>query len=130
MKTYKIITDERILRNPCKPCETVKEGNDIGHILKVMLDKSTDGVGLAANQVGIQKSVCLINVKEPIVLVNPEIVGKSGKFLYKEGCLSFPGEYIITERYKNIVVKTDNHKNLITFSSEPKEDMIGCGCVY
>ena len=37
------------------------------------LRKSKSGIGLAANQIGINKRVCVINVKEPIVLINPTI---------------------------------------------------------
>tara|TARA_Y100000593_G_scaffold46100_1_gene87619 strand:+ start:3300 stop:3731 length:432 start_codon:yes stop_codon:yes gene_type:complete len=107
----------------------VKEGERIGMILKAVLEKSKTGVGLAANQIGIQQRVCLINVKKPILLVNPRIVNKFDKFFYKEGCLSFPGDYVITERYKNIMVKADNHKDLLMFSSDTSEDMLECACV-
>ncbi len=117
------------MRSPCKPCKTIKEGKKIGVILKKVLEKSGTGVGLAANQIGIQQRVCLINVKKPILLINPKIVSQFDKFLYKEGCLSFPGDYVITERYKNIMVETDNHKNLLVFSSDTKEDELECACV-
>ena len=129
MKTYKIVKNRAKLRNPCKPCKSVKEGERIGMILKAVLEKSKTGVGLAANQIGIQQRVCLINVKKPILLVNPRIVNKFDKFFYKEGCLSFPGDYVITERYKNIMVEADNHKGLLMFSSDTREDMLECACV-
>tara|TARA_R100000808_G_scaffold24596_1_gene57080 strand:- start:4504 stop:5001 length:498 start_codon:yes stop_codon:yes gene_type:complete len=129
MKNYKIINDEKMLRTPCAPCRTIEEGEQVVNILLATLQKSSNGVGLAANQVGIQKSVCVINVKKPIALINPKIVGKYDKFLYKEGCLSFPGDYVTTERYKNIMVKADNHKDLLSFSSDTPEDMLECACV-
>ena len=129
MKTPKIVKDHTKLKNPCKDCISIEEGERIGKILKATLEKSSDGVGLAANQIGIHKKVCLINVKKPILLINPRIVSKFDKFYYKEGCLSFPGEYVITERYKNIMVKADNHKKLIQFTCGTPEDTLECACV-
>ena len=129
MKTYKIIKNKTKLQSPCDPCKTLSEGEQVGAILKSVLEKSQDGVGLAANQIGINKRVCLINVKKPILLINPKIVSKFDKFYYREGCLSFPGDYVITERYKNIMVKADNHKKLIQFTCGTPEDTLECACV-
>jgi peptide deformylase len=55
------------------------------------------GLGLAANQVGIPKKLCIIDIslkedKAPlIVLINPVIVEKEGAEEAEEGCLSIPG---------------------------------------
>ena len=50
------------------------------------------GVGLAAPQVGILKSVVTIDVGDgPMVLINPEILETSGEQTGDEGCLSVPG---------------------------------------
>ena len=71
---------------------------------------------MAANQIGINKKVCIINITEPIVLINPEIIEKSAeKFLFLEGCLSFDGESIKTIRHKSITVKADNHTSKLHF---------------
>ena len=35
------------------------------------------GFGLSANQIGVDKRMCVINIKEPMVLVNPKIVKRS-----------------------------------------------------
>ncbi len=54
------------------------------------------GIGLAAPQIGISKRLTVIDVsfqknpKDKIVLINPEIVEKSGKQVEEEGCLSLP----------------------------------------
>lgn len=54
------------------------------------------GVGLAAPQIGISKRLTVIDVsfqkdpKKKIVLINPEIVEKTGKHVAEEGCLSLP----------------------------------------
>jgi peptide deformylase len=52
------------------------------------------GVGLAANQIGVLKRVCVIQMPEdpePTVLVNLEITRKEGEREVTEGCLSLPG---------------------------------------
>ena len=111
-----IITDEnKLLKQKCEPCESIEEGEKIGaQLLKELSDK---GIGLAANQIGINKRVCVINVKDPVVLINPEIIEKSEeKFAFMEGCLSFPNETIKTQRHKWVKVKADNHTSTLYFS--------------
>ena len=67
------------------------------------------GVGLAANQIGINKRVCVVNVKKPIVLINPKIVEKSEEtFVFPEGCLSFPDVFLDVDRPESIVVKYED----------------------
>ncbi len=57
------------------------------------------GVGLAAPQIGISKRVFVADVGEgPFVMVNPEIVERSGEWEYDEGCLSVPGKFWEIER--------------------------------
>ena len=112
-----IITDKEQLKQKCEPCESIEEGEKIGAQLLKELTTSQGAIGLAANQIGINKRVCVINVKEPVVLINPEIIEKSEeKFAFMEGCLSFPGESIKTQRYKWVKVKADNHTSTLYFS--------------
>ena len=110
-----IITDKNKITQVCEPCESVEEGKEIGaQLLKEVGDK---GIGLAANQIGINKRVCVVNVKDPIVLINPEIIEKSeDKFAFIEGCLSFPKESIKTTRHKWVKVQADNHNHTLYFS--------------
>ena len=51
------------------------------------------GVGLAAPQIGVALKVIVIDVhaQEPIALINPEIIKRSGERRVDEGCLSVPG---------------------------------------
>jgi peptide deformylase len=50
------------------------------------------GVGLAANQIGVQKRLFVYDKGDgPHVVVNPVIVETSGEWVYDEGCLSVPG---------------------------------------
>ena len=126
-----IIKDKNKLQEKCSPV-SVKEGEEIGVRLLHELRESENGIGLAANQIGIQKRVCVVNVKEPLVLINPKIVEKSEeKFVFAEGCLSFPNDKIKTIRYQDIVVEADNHKGQLSFSANSKDinDAFECVCV-
>jgi peptide deformylase len=50
------------------------------------------GVGLAANQVGVQRRLFVYDIGEgPKVVLNPRIVESSGEWIFEEGCLSVPG---------------------------------------
>ena len=109
---------------------TVEEGYDIARKLFQILNKRGDGIGLAANQVGIDASVAVVNVKEPIVLINPEIVKKEEETRYYEGCLSFPKKGCHTKRYKVVEVKVDNMESNMTFGAGDTElDLLESVCV-
>ena len=70
------------------------------------------GVGLAATQVNYHQRLIVIDVSsdknEPIVLINPEIVTRSGEQLMEEGCLSVPEIYAEVSRDAEITVKAQN----------------------
>ena len=109
---------------------TVEEGYDIARKLFQILNKRGDGIGLAANQVGIDASVAVVNVKEPIVLINPEIIKKEEETRYYEGCLSFPKKGCHTKRYKIVEVKVDNMESNMTFGAGDTElDLLESVCV-
>ena len=127
-----IITEIKQLQLMCEEVKTVKEGEEIGAQLLKELTESTNGIGLAANQIGINKRVCVINVKEPLVLINPRISEQSKEqFMFAEGCLSFPGKHVRTGRYVEVTVETDNHEGKLKFSadSEAINDAFECACV-
>ena len=126
-----IIKDKTKLEEKCSPV-SIKEGEEIGVRLLHELRESENGIGLAANQIGINKRVCVINVKEPLVLINPKIVEKSKEqFIFPEGCLSFPDSKIKTTRHQDIVVEADNHEGKLSFSANSKDinDAFECVCV-
>ncbi len=109
---------------------TVQEGYKIATELFQILNKKGDGIGLAANQVGIDAQVAVVNVKEPIVLINPEIVSKEEEVRYYEGCLSFPKKGCHTKRYKTIEVKVDNIESNMTFGAgDTDTDLLESVCV-
>jgi peptide deformylase len=63
--------------------------------------------GLAASQVGVPLRVVVIGLpeEEDIVLVNPEVVRRTGEREVTEGCLSIPGYYGIVKRSEKVRVK-------------------------
>jgi len=67
----------------------------VSDMLETMYD--APGIGLAATQVNIQKQIIVIDVSkdknEPLCLINPVIIRKSGSEEMQEGCLSVPGIY-------------------------------------
>ena len=127
-----IVKDKSKLTIKCEPTN-IKDGEEIAIRLLHELRNSEDkGIGLAANQIGINKRVCVINVKEPLVLINPEIIERSEKeFIFPEGCLSFPNKKVRTKRNVSIKVKADNHESTLSFSADSKDinDAFECVCV-
>tara|TARA_B100000085_G_scaffold193932_1_gene177823 strand:+ start:86 stop:673 length:588 start_codon:yes stop_codon:yes gene_type:complete len=98
---------------------SVDEGLDIAKDLFNVLNERKDGIGLAANQVGIDASVAVVNVREPIILINPKIIKAWDEIPYYEGCLSYPKKGVQTERYKNIIIKTEQEESDWYFSGAP-----------
>ena len=84
----------------------------IGDMLETMYH--ANGVGLAAVQVGVLKRIVVIDVSEegnsPIILINPEIIDKSGSQTGDEGCLSVPGKSGQVTRAMKVKVKAFNEK--------------------
>lgn len=66
-----------------------------------------NGVGLAAPQVGVSLRVIVLGMPEEkdIVMINPEVVKKSGERLIVERCLSVPGYYGEVKRAESVTVK-------------------------
>ena len=85
---------------------SVEEGLAIAEELFQILNKRGDGIGLAANQVGIDAQVAVVNVIEPLVLINPKYIKKEFEIMYGEGCLSYPGQAIRTKRYRDVIIQT------------------------
>ena len=85
---------------------SVEEGLSIATELFQILNKRGAGIGLAANQVGIDAQVAVVNVREPLVLINPKIISKENEIPFYEGCLSYPGKGVHPKRYRAIVIST------------------------
>jgi peptide deformylase len=99
-----------VLKTPTEAVGDAKEvAGEVEEMARVMHEHK--GVGLAANQVGIAKRVCVINVEgEPgkdLVLVNPEIVEGRGSATAIEGCLSLPGLEMKVKRFEWVKVRAE-----------------------
>ena len=95
---------------------SVDEGLHIAKDLFTILAERKDGIGLAANQVGIDASVAVVNVREPLILINPVIKEQWDEIDYYEGCLSYPKRGVHTKRYKNIIIQTEQEESGWYFS--------------
>lgn len=97
-----------ILRKKAKPVSVIdRELKDLINDMTETL-KHAEGVGLAANQVGVLKRVCIIKAspeEEYTAYINPEIIKKSGTRYVQEGCLSFPEYNGIVKRSLNVTAK-------------------------
>jgi len=83
-------------------------------IVDIMLKHN--GLGLAANQVGLDARVFVMHNKdaEPFAVFNPQIIKSSNnKVLREEGCLSYPDLWMIVKRSEHIVVKFTNSRGKI-----------------
>ena len=95
---------------------SVEEGEKIAAELFKILATRKDGIGLAANQVGIDAAVAVVNVREPIVLINPKIISKEVEIPFYEGCLSYPGKGVNTKRYRDVIISTEQSESDWYFS--------------
>ena len=112
-----IIKDDSKLKEVCKPCKSVKEGEEIATHLLDTLNSAGNGIGLAAPQVHISKRIIIY--RDPLeesknndkkidinVLINPSYK-KDGDETNDdwEGCLSIPGMLGKVRRFKKIIFK-------------------------
>ena len=102
---------------------SVEEGEKIAAELFEILNKRKDGIGLAANQVGIDAAVAVLNIREPIVLINPKIISKENEIDFYEGCLSYPNKGVHTKRYRDVIISTAQSESDWYFSgaSQPTD---------
>jgi peptide deformylase len=113
----KIITDEKKLRQSTENVNDMKTISDIVSKLILVGKKLSIGyIGLAANQIGINKRVCILKFGNKINwIINPEIIKKSEKETeFPEGCFSIPKtlkDRIKINRPKSVKVKYTNENN-------------------
>ncbi len=126
MKRDIITYGHPVLREKSHPVKIVDEA--LKSLADDMLEAmhARQGVGLAAQQIGLTEAICVIDVppeadcdrdgvaqnpavKMPLVLINPRITHRSDtKVNRDEGCLSFPGIYVPVQRSQEIdLVYTD-----------------------
>lgn len=105
------LNGDEILRKTAREVEQVDD--KIRELLQDMLETmhKYNGVGLAGPQVGILKRVIVIDLydgNEPLLLVNPRIIKTKGEQKVEEGCLSFPNQYAVMIRPKEVTVEALN----------------------
>ena len=107
-----IIEPDAILRKTSETLEKVD--NELRGLMDDMLETmyAAPGIGLAAVQIGVLKRLIVIDIsrekekKNPLFLINPEIIYKSkNTSVYEEGCLSLPGYFAEIERPAECKIK-------------------------
>ncbi len=108
-----------------KARRVTKIDDALQRLIDDMIDtmREANGVGLAANQVGVLQRVVVIEMPEEEedvrVLINPEIVRREGERVVEEGCLSIPGyRGELTRSLKVRVRALDRDGNPVRFKAE------------
>ena len=120
---------DKRLRTIAKPVVSVDE--TIKQQVKDMLETMYEapGIGLAATQVNFHKRIIVIDISDqcnqPICLINPEIIEKSGEIEWEEGCLSVPDYYENVIRANDVKVQALNQYGE-TFELEASEMLSVC----
>ena len=108
-------SNHNVLRTKTKRSDIEKEKENLQKLIEDMKDtlQSIGGLGLAANQLGRDESVCLVKFGEQtITMINPVITGREGESKISiEGCLSLPDISAKVQRDEIISVKFTNPDN-------------------
>ena len=97
------------LRYKAKPVALVDEA--LRKLVDDMFETmyAAPGIGLAATQVNVAQRLVVIDVTaektQPLCLINPEIIDKSGEEEMEEGCLSVPGYFDVVRRAERVKVR-------------------------
>lgn len=120
---------DEILRKKCKPVTKMTERTLT--LIDDMFDTmyESNGVGLAAPQVGVLKRIVVIDVMDdnPLVLINPEIIEADGEQIGEEGCLSLPGLSGEVARPAHVVCKALN-EDMEEYTIEGEGLLARCIC--
>ena len=120
----KLIKEPNKLKKLIEPKPMSQE--EIDSISTTLLQELTKhgGIGLSANQIGLDVRACVINIKEPLVLINPRVTEVSEDTVaYVEQCLSIPKSMrkpVKTVRHKSFTVECDNLGKVV-FSPDSNE---------
>ena len=115
-----------------KECKKVKEITPrIQELIEDMFETmyESNGVGLAAPQVGVLKQIVVMDVEDgnQYVLINPEILEESGTQTGPEGCLSVPGKSGTVTRPNSVKVRAFD-ENMEEYELEGEELLARCIC--
>lgn len=119
-----VIAPDPRLKKVSEPVPLDRINDDLRRFMDDLLETMyvSNGLGLAAVQVGVHKRILVMDIAQgsirydgthnpdatpdPLFMINPEIVWQSDeKFVFEEGCLSFPAQFAQVERPKRVRVK-------------------------
>ena len=99
--------EDSVLRQKAKKVSRIDSSTQrlIDDMIETM--QQANGVGLAAPQIGVPLRVIVVQMpgEEPIALINPEMINRSGEQEVTEACLSVPGYYGEIKRPAAVTVK-------------------------
>jgi peptide deformylase len=113
-----VLAPDPVLKTKATPVAQVDDG--VRALMQDMLDSmyASQGVGLAANQIGVLQRVLVMDVApkdeppQPMKMANPEILAKSEETaVNQEGCLSLPDHYADVERPARVTVRYLDENN-------------------
>lgn len=119
---YKVVKyGDPILRQKLKPTDFEVLKPILPQLLRDMEEtcQAVHGVGLAANQIGLDYRLALILIPESdkkdaplkrVVIINPEFIDKQGEIIEEEGCLSLPGLWVEIPRATDVMIRCLNEK--------------------
>ena len=123
-----VTVGDSVLTKVCRP--VTKFDKRLHILLDDMAETLVDsnGVGLAAPQVGVLRRVVLVDTGDELLeLINPQIIKAEGEQTGLEGCLSVPGKYGIVTR-PNIVTVRAQDRFGEWFEAEGEELIARCFC--
>src|SRR5262245_37288526 len=109
-----VLCPDPVLLTPTEPVARVDD--EMLTLVRDMIETmhAAPGIGLAANQVGVGKRVCVVDLSvgekddELHVFINPRIVDTQGSEVAEEGCLSFPDIHLDIERPFHATVEAED----------------------
>ena len=113
-----ISSEDQLLHQKIKKCSYNLDRSKLSYTLNENMFHH-NGVGLSANQIGIEERVFVMMVdletQETITCFNPKIIKESkDEVVMEEGCLSYPELYLEISRPSSIIIKyEDEGKNKI-----------------
>jgi peptide deformylase len=106
-----VLYPDPVLLQPTRPVKEVDD--EVRALVRDMVETlyAAPGIGLAANQIGVQLRVCIVDLSagdragQLTVLINPEVKETAGSDVGEEGCLSFPQITLDIERPWQVTVE-------------------------
>jgi peptide deformylase len=102
-----VIWPDKVLQRPT--AKVTDFGPALEKLLSEMMEslREAEGIGIAANQIGVALRVAWVGRPDGTFfeIVNPELIEKAEPVAYEEGCLSVPGEFEDTPRFRKVKVR-------------------------